>query len=149
MLYNLSLHPGEGGKDAVLLGANGIELAGAAESDDQQQATHQAADDRCCDHFSGQGVGAVPLVTAVSAVRLPVTHPRLIHTLLIPAPEVARLAMPTAPLVGSVSAERLVVAAVGRQVAGRGARGAGSSAGIVPWWAARATLLVCAISTVP
>lgn len=149
MLHNLGLHPGEGGKDAVLLGANGIELAGAAESDDQQQATHQTADDCCCDDFSGQGVGAVPLVTAVRAVWLSVTHPCLIHTLLIPAPEVAGLAMPAALLICSVGAERLVVAAVRRQVAGRGARGASSSAGIVPRWAARATLLICAISTVP
>lgn len=149
MLHNLSLHPGEGGKDAIFLGANGIEFAGAAESDDQQQATHQAADDRRCDDFSGQGVGTVPLITAISTVWLSVTHPCLIHTLLIPAPEVARLAMPAAPLIRSISAERLIVAAVRRQVAGCGARGAGSSTGEVPRWAARATFLIGAISTVP
>lgn len=63
--------------------AQGVELAGAAEGDDQQEAADEAADHRGSDDPSGNNDGAAVLIAAVATVVLRVTNPRLKDTAVI------------------------------------------------------------------
>lgn len=128
--------------------AEGIETAGAAERDHQEKAAHQAADDGCCDHFAGEGIGALGLIRTINAISLPVTHPVLIDAAPIPTLEVAWLAAVAVTLVSSISTEGLVIAAIGRPVAG-GPGNPSPPAGILTTWAATATILIGAIGAIP
>lgn len=123
-----------------------MQLEGAAESDDQQQAADQAADQRRRNHLAGHGGQAVPLVAAVQAVLLAVAAPRLEDAQVGAAVEVSGLAVVAVLLVRAVRTPLLVVAALGRRVA-RAA--AASLARELPVRAHGAGLLVAARRAVP
>lgn len=131
-----------------LVAPEGIEAASAAQGDHQEEAAHQAADNRRRHHFTWEDVGAVQLVGAIGAVRLPVAHPALVDAAPIPTPEIAWLARVTVPLIGRIGTHGLVIAAIGRSVAG-GPAGASPSAGELPAGTATAAVLVSAVGTVP
>ena len=63
--------------------AQRVEFAGAAEGNDQQEATDEAADDSSRDDSGGDDDGTALLVTTVSTVVLSVANPRLKHAAVI------------------------------------------------------------------
>lgn len=129
----------------VLLRAQRVELEGAAQGDDEQQATYQAADEGGGDDLAGHSGQAAMLIAAILAVLLAVTPPRLKNAQVGPAVEGAGLAGEAILLVGAIRAAFLVVAAVSRCIA----EATAALAGVLVGWAGGAALLVPAAGTVP
>lgn len=122
-----------------------MQLEGAAQGDDQQQAADQAADQSGRDHLPGHGGQTVPLVAAVQTVLLAVAAPRLEDAQVGAAVEVPGLTVVAVLLVRAVRAALLVVAALG----GRVAHAAVALAGELSVQAVGAALLVTARRAVP
>ena len=63
--------------------AQRVEFAGAAESNDQEEATDQATDDGGCNDSGGNNDGTTFLIAAVTTVVLCIANPRLKYTSII------------------------------------------------------------------
>lgn len=129
----------------ILLCAQGVELEGTAQGDDQQQATHQAADECSGDDLAGHSSQAAVLIAAILAVLLAITAPRLKDAQVGATVEGARLAGEAVLFIGTIRTAFLVVAAVSRCIAQTTA----PLAGVLVRWAGRTALLIPATGTVP
>lgn len=122
----------------------GVKFAGAAQGDDQQQATNETSYNCRRDDPCGHDDRTTLLIASVATVVLRITHPALEHTAVVLTVEVARLAEEAVLLVRAVGAAVLVVAAVRARVTG-----AISGAGKLILLAGAAVDLIAAIGAVP
>lgn len=132
-------------KGPVLLRAQRVELEGAAQGDDQQQATDQAADEGGSDDLPGHSCQAAMLIAAILAVLLAITAPRLKDAQVGATMEGAGLAGEAILLIGAIWAALLVVATVSRCVA----QATATLTGVLVRRAGGAALLVTATGAVP
>lgn len=129
----------------VLSGPERVQFKGTTQCDDQQEPTHQTADQSCCDHLPGHRGQTVSFITAIQTVLLTVAPPRLKDAQVGSAVKVSGLTIEAVFLIWSIWALLLVVTSL----RGRVTSPAATLAGILARLAQGAVFLISASRAVP